>query len=342
MNVDDDPLQVRNALDLLELPYTFTQLPLLSAANFARRARERDVTIAEPQLAGLHRLGLLVPFFRVKRPTREIRHALRKRGRGGRHRARQLANWEPLRRDDLLEARDERALYDPAGERPRSATHLLHEIDGYRFSSSAYLYSQHQLACLWPVRRLLPRVQWRRRGESLTPQLKLDADARSDWVACALRLRQAAIAITALEPIYYSRIVGTLRANFDVDEFLRWRAELQPRWLLDWLGVDGLWIRKRAAEILDHGQRLDQLGGWSEVIGAGSPKRWDSLRGTARLVMDMRLAGEILLLCHDRLVTEGLAEPVPSPPRTRTPYDLTLRGACRPLLGGATPRGKRP
>jgi predicted ATP-dependent endonuclease of OLD family len=46
--------------------------------------------------------------------------------------------------------------------------------------------------------------------------------------------------------------------------------------------------------------------------------------------MDMRLAGEILLRYHDRLVREQLATPLPTPPRTRTPYDLRLKRR-RPL-----------
>ncbi|MBA3736656.1 MAG: hypothetical protein H0W90_15945 [Actinobacteria bacterium] len=334
---------MRTSLELLDLPYTFEQLPLLPAEKFAALARGRDVQLDRWRLEAMHRLGLLVPLFRVKRPTRDIREALRRGGRDGRHHARVLANWTPIRRRDLLEARREGLLFDPVSERVQSGQALAREIRELKFESSVYLYSQHQLACLWPVRWLLPQMRWRRRGEALVGRLPFDEPFRADWLTRAARLREAAIAVSALEPVYYSRIIGTLSTpmEFDVDAFMRWRHELPPRWLFDWLDVDSDWVRENAREILDHARRLDKLGGWSEVIAAGSPKRWDNLERTPRLVMDMRLAGEILLLYYDRLLREGLATPLPDPPRTRTEYDLRLKKK-RPLDSLLTAFGLSP
>jgi hypothetical protein len=151
------------------------------------------------------------------------------------------------------------------------------------------------------------------------------------------------IAALALEPVYYWRIIGTLNTplDFDIEAFVRWRFELDPRWLLDWLDVNGDWIRGRAGYILDWGQRFDKLGRWSEVVGAGDPKRWNDLEGTPRLVMDMRVASELLLRYYDRLVGEELAAPLPKPPRTRTPYDLRLKRR-RPLDALLTDFGLSP
>lgn len=331
---------MRSSLELCDLPHTFTQLPLLGAERFAALARQRDVLLDPWRLEAVHQLGLFVPLFRVKRPAAEVRAALR---HGDDHRAHVLANWEPKRRDDLLEADAEGLLFDPAAERFRSRRSFARQTNGYKYESDVYLYSQHQLACLWPVRWLLPSISWRRRGDSLSAQLRIKETLRADWLKQASQLRNAAIAIVALEPVYYSGIIGSLTTpiDFDTEAFLRWRFELEPRWLLDWLDVDGDWIRDRASQIFDAGQRLDKLGRWSEVIGAGSPKRWDELEGTPRLVMDMRLAGEILLLYYDRLVRESIAAPLPEPPRTATSYDLRLKRR-RPLDALLTDFGLSP
>jgi DNA-binding MarR family transcriptional regulator len=109
----------------------------------------------------------------------------------------------------------------------------------------------------------------------------MDDALRADWLARAARLREAVIAVAALEPIYYGFIIGTFSTSmdFDFEAFVRWRHELAPRWLLDWLDVDGDRVRESAREILDHARRLDKVGEWGEVIAAGSPKRWDDLEG---------------------------------------------------------------
>jgi hypothetical protein len=83
-------LQMRSSLELCDLPYSFTQLPLVSAETFASLARQRDVLLDPWRLEAVHQLGLLVPLFRVKRPTADIRAALR---RGDDHHAHVLANW---------------------------------------------------------------------------------------------------------------------------------------------------------------------------------------------------------------------------------------------------------
>jgi hypothetical protein len=333
---------VRASLELLDQPYTFERTSLLPADEFASLARGRGVQVDRWRLEALHRLGLLVPLFRGQRPTPDIRRAL-SGDRPDHHRARVLANWKPVKREGLLEASAEGLLFDPSNERVRSRRALAREIGDLKFEASVYLYSQHQLATLWPVQWLLPQLRWRRRNETLVAQFAMDDALRADWLARVARLREAVIAITALEPVYYSFIVGTFSTSmdFDFEAFTRWRHDLEPRWLLDWLDVDSDWVRESAREILDHARRLDKLGGWGEVIAGGSPKRWDDLEGTPRLVMDMRFAGEILLRYYDRLLLQGFATPLPDPPRTRTEYDLRLKRK-RPLDSLLTAFGLSP
>jgi hypothetical protein len=331
---------MRSTVELLELPYSFTRSNLVTGNKFASLAGERDVGLDNWRLESLHRLGLLVPLFRIKRPKEEIRLAVAQRSDD---RARALASWTPTRRAGLLEAVDERLLFDPADERFRSQRSFRREIDGHKFDLGVYLYSEYQLAALEVVRRVLPWISWGRRSGSLSPRLKTSAELRTALRDEARLLRDAVIAILALDPVYYPRITGTLSlpVETDLEQFMRWRFSLGPKWLLDWLGEDSDWIRARGRSLLEGAQRLDDLGGWSEVLGAGSTKRWNSLRGKPRLVMDLRLAGELLLCYYDRLIREGLADELPRPPLTRMPYDLRLKRR-RPLDALLTAFGLSP
>src|SRR5262249_22250996 len=63
---------VRSSLDLLELPYPFSQVHLLTVSEFADMARRRRgragrhlPPVDEQVLEELHRWGVLVPLFRV-------------------------------------------------------------------------------------------------------------------------------------------------------------------------------------------------------------------------------------------------------------------------------------
>jgi hypothetical protein len=333
---------VQSSVALLDLPYTFLQQQLVTADGFATIALGRDVQVDHFRLEALHQLRLLVPLFRVRRPRDEIRGAAR---RGDRQHLNGLLDWTPTTRDALVEARNEGLLFDPASERFHSRRASRREIGERSYESDVYLYSQFQLASLGLIRRLLPVIafKWKHRGDTLNGVLRVDAPLQAGLHEEARDLREAAFAAAALEPVYLSRITTRLAlpVSVDFDEFIRWRSELDATWLLDWLDVDADWIRSRASLVLDAAQRLDRLGRWSEVIGAGSANRWEELQGTPRLVMDMRLVGELLLRYHDRLVKEALAQPTPKPPRTRTPYDLRLR-LTRPLDAVLTDFGLSP
>jgi hypothetical protein len=142
------------------------------------------------------------------------------------------------------------------------------------------------------------------------------------------------IAALALEPIYYSRITGRLRlpAREAFEAFHIWREGLPVMEPLDWLSVDADWLRNSARDLLWNADRFDPLGSWAEVIAAtDNPDSWSRLKSGARNAIDLRLVAELLLSCHDALVVNGKADPLPAPPpRTRSPFDLRLKRK-RPL-----------
>jgi hypothetical protein len=77
---------VRSSLDLLDLPYPFSQVNLLTVREFADmagkrrgRAGRRLPPVNEQVLEELHRWGVLVPLFRVDLELGRPRHRHRRR-----------------------------------------------------------------------------------------------------------------------------------------------------------------------------------------------------------------------------------------------------------------------
>ena len=92
--------------------------------------------------------------------------------------------------------------------------------------------------------------------------------------------REVALALTALEPLYYANVVGTLRLPA-IDDFARhdkWRARIGLTSTMRWLGVSADWLRESAAGLLTQADAIDPLGDWLEVVRRGSPERWSRLR----------------------------------------------------------------
>jgi hypothetical protein len=70
-------VHMRPSVDLAELPYVFSQVPLLMPEQFAKQASERGIMVTEQQLEALHQLRLLTPLFRVARSGRALTSAIR-------------------------------------------------------------------------------------------------------------------------------------------------------------------------------------------------------------------------------------------------------------------------
>jgi hypothetical protein len=122
----------KGPVDLLELPFTFTQLPVLMPDKFAREARDRGVELTTADLEALHRLRILTPFLRYRRDGRQIHGAVR-RNQAAIH---QIAHWHPTRRFDLEEARNEGRLSDPGSESFISRARLRRKIGALDYRSS--------------------------------------------------------------------------------------------------------------------------------------------------------------------------------------------------------------
>jgi hypothetical protein len=316
---------VRSTIDLLDLPFTFTQLRPLTADAFRDAARDRGLLVSEQELEALHRTRLLIPFFRVRRDTREIaRLALRNEGD-----AIHLAHWQPTSRTDLLAARESGSLRDPFLE-PFIARHRLKRqlSDGRSYDASVYLYSPHQLIAIPQVEHLRA-WRWlilkRQRGQ-IVGDLNVSKEMASDLQGQARHWRDISIALTALEPIHYSRITGSLRLPGEEDfrAYDKWIRGLSSTAHVRWLGVGSEWLVSSGRRLLSEAHRISPLGSFDELIGRSDPDRWRELRGPARNTIDFRIGGELLFREHDRLVRKRKAKAVPPIP-SRFPSELHLR-----------------
>ena len=108
---------------------------------FLREAAERGLRASRDDLQALHRLGLPVPIFRVRRDGRAVASAARRHGVWGR----QAGRSAPTSRADLLEAGDRGALFDPSREPFVGRRRWIREAYGVQYPASEYLYSHHQL-----------------------------------------------------------------------------------------------------------------------------------------------------------------------------------------------------
>lgn len=311
------------SLDVVEVPYAFTQLPLLTASAFLKEARERGLHLSESALESLHRAGLLVPLYRVRRDWRRVVGYER---RGDEHGARYLAHGTASTGAQVAGLLREDRLRDPSQERFRPWRHYRRDVAGHTSSASYFLYSWHQLHALHAMQRpLYQAVHRRERNGSILVVPRAVAEL---WHERARTARAVAIVAAVLEPVHYSQIIGRLRltGREDFADYYSWRAGLQPGEPLQRFGIEPSWLRERAGYLLSTANAIDPLGPWSELVAHADPSTWAQLRGDARAALDRRITAELLMLHHESLVRAGLASAPPQPPpRSPTRFDHRLR-----------------
>jgi hypothetical protein len=315
---------VRPAVELIELPYTFTQLPVLMPRQFISEARERGVHLSDAHLEALHRARLLTPLLRVRRDVRLVAQLA---PRDAIH-ADQVAHWEPTNRRDLVDAYNSGLVTDPASERFISRRSRERNLAELEFLVSDYLYSSHQLLMLPTIKAVLPHLRARKSGAELV----LDLDVNAGWLDAAKmrasELRDIVIAVSALEPVHYPKVIRKLTLPFTEDSarYDRWKRDLPLLAIRKWLDVDADWIKQAARWLLDTADGFDPLGDWLDVVRAGEPSQWKRLKRDARSAMDYRIGAEVLLRYYDALVRGRRAKPLPDREgRWRGQFDSRLK-----------------
>ncbi|WP_308468522.1 hypothetical protein [Rathayibacter soli] len=286
----------RTSLDLLALPFPFSQVALLDPEQFAKAAKERRITMwggRDLDLSGLeelHRRGVLVPMFCVS-----------------------IDDADPSRRRDtsasltpkhvhstvvseLYRAAQEGRVMDPGAE---DFEQWPHERVRASWPSVArgYLYSQHQLLGLERARSLASSLRPTLIANRLVVHLdEVDVPDQHALSACA-SWRSLAITLSALDTRAWPHITRMIAGSET------WRSTTlsqPPQELLGWLGLTVKEVHRQAELLRSSASFDDVLGDFYDLIRRANPKTWETLQGDARTAMDSRMAAEVLdLFAHE-------------------------------------------
>ena len=302
---------VRSSLDLLELPYPFSQVHLLTVSEFAEmagkrrgRAGRRLPPVDEQVLEELHRCGVLVPLFRVDlEPAPDARAIDVSASLTPR-------NVHATIITELYSAAGDRRVVDPgaAGFAPWPKERQRTLWPG---TASGYLYSRYQLLGLEAALGFVADLKGRL-ADGL-PQWFLDEADRPNapTVAALASWRSLAICLSALDTYYWPQTGA--------------HAPRGHRYLADSLrgprpGQDARLAGRSAGTGRAAGHRLemsasscDDTGDFYDLIRRAKAEAWDSLRGDAAVAMDYRLAADILARFAEEIRPRGNDDPAALP-----------------------------
>jgi hypothetical protein len=289
----------RTSLDLLALPYPFSQVGLLTAEEIVTAADERRLRMAGGRhldlsgLEELHRHSILVPMFCVRLGSGDPQRAIDTAGNLTRKHVAATIVWE------LFAAADEGRVTDPSAE-----TFLEWPTERLRATwpscARGYLYSQHQLLSLARARSFVAALVPVEGSHGRTVARLEPAHAPHERARRALAdLRSLAITLSAIDTRVWPYISQSISYDFEA-----WRStnlSQQPSALLDWLGVTAGDLRERSLDLRGAAGSIDVLGDFYDLVRRANPKAWTTLRGDARIAMDSRVAAEALDRFADQL-----------------------------------------
>ena len=298
------PVPGSSTLDLLSLPYAFTQARLLSPSQFVAEAKKRGFRLERSELEMLHRRQVLVPFYRVHaRPIEE-----------GRDRSPDLqihgTAWQVYRASFLGR------LSDPA-------------IRGFtpwprRNMEPSLLYSWYQLLSLHALRWVMTRMHRKAEDEWGLDRL----DGRE--LLLHGQNRALAVVLEALSPRYRLRVTLVLRSSVSDDALRHFTDDRNPVQESSFLTMDRRLLERQADMLLSDASRFDPLGSWHRVTRVARPSRWDELRNDALIAQEQRLAAEMILRFLEDEASQGRAKPLkPVEGTWKVPQHDRLRADAR-------------
>lgn len=287
-----EAITVRSSLDLLGLPYPFSQLDLLTASDFAKLAEQRRcrATRSLPSvdalvLEELHSCGVLVPLFRVDpTPDMDAQHIDLSTSLTAQH----VHTGAIV---ELLRGAAEGRAHDPAAEDFIPWPKDRQWVSG-PLAESGCLYSRHQLLGLDVAMGFVAELESRLIED--IPSWHLDEtslpnaptrEALGSW-------RSLAIILSALDTYYWPRVTHGVLHGLAV-----WRTAVEtfdPAEMLRWLDLPLDLIERQATSLRAAASLCDDTGDFYELIRRAKADAWKSLRGDAAVAMDYRLAADVL------------------------------------------------
>ncbi len=298
-----DAVTARSSLDLLNLPYPFSQLGLLTASDFAKLAGERRSragrslpSVDEQVLEELHRYGALIPLFRVDlTPGPDAQGIDLSTSLTAQHVHTTVIN-------ELLRGASEGRVIDPAAVGfepwPSDRRRTL-----WPSVESRYLYSRHQLLGLDMAMPFVSELKPRRTGKRITWHLEDASLPNKPTLEAFGSWRALAVVLAALDTYYWPRMTSIVSHNY-----VAWRKAVQefdPTEALAWLGLTLDQIKRQVTSLHTLASFCDDTGDFYELIRRAKSDAWKSLRGDAAVTMDYRLAADILARFAEELNPGG-------------------------------------
>lgn len=276
------PEPLGDARDLLQIPFVFSQVELVSLENFRKAAGDWDLSVTASELRSLRADGLLVPLF----ADVNVQDAMQRIDVIESDRS-PIARYA---RDGLLREPGDPAVDDPDAELYYSRWQLLGLRDALREAEN---------------RRVLE-------GRGYEPP-------SLDFVR---RLRAEHIALAALSTRYFPQIVGqlSLPLGSDHEELQRSRRDIgaADRLAAAHLGPDRL--RAAAEFLLLRAHSHDPMAKWWDLLRYSDHRGWFQLKGRALESIWQRIAAEVLLRAHEELAKDGVVSPLPEPSANPSSY----------------------
>ena len=302
---------VRSSLDLLELPYPFSQVHLLTVSEFADMARKRRgragprlPPVDEQVLEELHRCGVLVPLLRVDLEPApgarviDVSASLTPR------------NVHATIITELYSAAGDRRVADPGVDGfapwPKERQRTL-----WPGTASGYLYLRYQLLGLEAALGFVADLKGR--SADGLPQWFLDEADRPNapTVAALASWRSLAICLSALDTYYWPQLARTL-----LGDIATWRAvfaDRDPARMLGWLGASLEQVKRQVTHLEMSASSCDDTGDFYDLIRRAKAEAWKSLRGDSAVAMDYRLAADILARFAADITPRGNDDPAALP-----------------------------
>jgi len=281
-----DPQAVRPSLELVDLPFAFSQTPLLDESQFIREAARRGVGLDRGELEALHRRGALVPLFRVlSRPAESPRPPAPEVPTTS-------GQWH------IHRLREQGVLADPV-------TRRFTPWPAKRRGPVVY-FSVYQLLSLRSLPHLQSRMEATRTQEGIAWHLP---PLGKHEVAAYARSRALAIVLEVLSPRYRPHVVSLLRSPSDDLQALV--VDRDPVRESNFLQLRPDLLLRQAEVLLANARHFDPLGKWQRVTRIANPRRWDDLQHDALIAQEQRVAAEMILAYLEDEARSGRAEPIP-------------------------------
>lgn len=287
------------------MPWVFTQQHPLDTSGFIDEAKSRGFALDHYTMRELYRHGLIVPFVYITdRRVGPVPGPIGPEPVSGSSRLNQIRH-----------ARDRGRLTDLAAIPFRRKLRFEGREGDSRFWWNGLIYTRYQLLALPGFRDILSHRRERIHDRQLITRLPVPDAFALEPIA---RFRSMAIALTALEARYFPKLDAEWLHlnNTNEKEWGEYRQAFDPVAMSRTLGYPAEQARQDAEWLLLQAHSLDVLGNsWNHLMRRAPRSAWKELKNDALLMMDYRIAAEILLLFYEDLIDRGQAERLPDIPR---------------------------